>query len=335
MRFLVLLASRWSLLGGLYLGWGLGANDSAKIFAPALATNSIRYRTAIMVIVVFVILGATTHGTALYDGYRFSAAEVRPETLLREAGIATTAAAVAVMISTFLALPVSTSQAAVGALVGVAAAGSGRGAIDTGLLMKMLLCWIITPPAAALISYAFHRVGERPLRRFVPSPQRRNRALQIFLILFGCYEAYALGANNVVVTTGPFYQAGIFRTSLPLLSKIDARVLAAFVGGLSIAFGAVTYGHKVMETMAKKIVVLDPYAAAIVAVATGTTLECFTLMKVPVSITQAGVGALIGVGLTKGSAGVSLPMLKRIGAAWVISPLLAGGLAWMTGRLLG
>ncbi len=329
MSALLALLTRWHLLGGLYLAWGLGANDSSKIFAPAIATNSIRYRTAAILVAVFVILGAGIQGHTLYENYRFSGGspDETAEARLRDAAIATASAALAIMVSTLLAMPVSSSQAAVGAMIGVAAARLGPSGIDFGQIGTMLACWIATPPAAALLAMLLYYLMARTPIRWFRSVQRRNTALQRGLIIFGCYEAFALGANNVVVTTGPFYLAGFFGPAGP--DAHSARVIAALLGGTFIAIGAFTYGHKVMETMSRKITVLDPLSAGVVAAATALTMQVFTFMKVPVSITQAGVGALIGVGLTKGSGGLQVATLKRIAIAWVTSPLSAAAIAWL------
>lgn len=330
MDALLALLARWHLAGGLYLAWGLGANDSSKIFAPAIATNSIRYRTAALLVAFFVVLGAGVQGHSLYEDYRFagSTADEPIEARLRDAAIATGSAAVAVMVSTIVAMPVSSSQAAVGAMIGVAAARLGPAGVDLGQIGKMLACWVATPPAAALLAFLLYHILSRTPIRWFRSVQRRNAALQRGLVIFGCYEAFALGANNVVVTTGPFYQAGLFGEPGP--GADAARITAALLGAAFIAIGALTYGHKVMETMSRKVTVLDPLSAGVVAAATALTMQAFTFLKVPVSITQAGVGALIGVGLTKGVGGLQFGTLKRIAVAWVTSPLSAALIAWGT-----
>lgn len=328
MDALFALLARWHLLGGLYLAWGLGANDSSKIFAPAIATNSIRYRTASLLVAFFVVLGAGVQGHTLYENYKFagSTADETVDARLRDAAIATSAAALAVMVSTMVAMPVSSSQAAVGAMIGVAAARLGPSGIDTAQMGKMLTCWVATPPAAAILALLLYFLLSRTPVRWFRSVQRRNAALQRGLVLFGCYEAFALGANNVVVTTGPFYQAGFFGPPGP--DAYEARITAALLGAAFIAIGALTYGHKVMETMSRKVTVLDPLSAGVVAAATALTMQIFTFLMVPVSITQAGVGALIGVGLTKGVGGLQLGTLKRIAVAWITSPLSAALIAW-------
>ncbi len=322
----------WKLFGGLYLGWGIGANDSAKIFAPAIATNTIRYRTAILFICVFVMAGAILQGYTLYDGYKFGGGSPDTATLLKEATIATNAAAFAVMVATIFGIPVSSSQAAVGALIGVAAVRLGWGGLDYAPIVKMLVCWVVTPLAGALIAYGCFLVLRVMMRRLLRDMNMQQRFLRYGIIIIGCYEAFALGANNVVVTTAPFYQAGLFGPPGP--EAVEAQEVAAALGAAAIAIGAMTFAKRVIETFGRKVTVLDPFSAFVVAIATGTTMEVFTLLKVPVSITQAGVGALVGVGLTQGAGGISLPMLRRIVGAWFISPLVAGGLAYAAACLL-
>ena len=50
------------LLGGLFLGWSLGANDAANVFGTAVGTRMIRFKTAAIVCSIFVILGAIISG---------------------------------------------------------------------------------------------------------------------------------------------------------------------------------------------------------------------------------------------------------------------------------
>ena len=49
-------------LGGMFLGWGLGANDSANVFGTAVSSKMVKYRTAVIIIAIFVILGAWFQG---------------------------------------------------------------------------------------------------------------------------------------------------------------------------------------------------------------------------------------------------------------------------------
>ncbi|MGD9016590.1 MAG: inorganic phosphate transporter, partial [Desulfobacterales bacterium] len=52
----------WQLLGGIFLGWGLGSNDSANLFGTGVAAKVVEYRTAIVLISIFVVAGALSEG---------------------------------------------------------------------------------------------------------------------------------------------------------------------------------------------------------------------------------------------------------------------------------
>jgi PiT family inorganic phosphate transporter len=121
-----------------------------------------------------------------------------------------------------------------------------------------------------------------------------------------------------VVTTAAYYQIGMFDNL-----GIDPAVLAAFIGGLSIAAGALTYGKKVMMTIGKKITPLDPFSALIVVIVHAITLHFFTQIGIPVSSSHAVVGAVIGVGLFSGAATINRKTLIKIFIGWITTPLVA------------
>lgn len=315
-RFLIGSAG-YKVLGGLYLGWGIGANDSANIFGTAVATNVVRFRTAVILIAIFVILGSVIEGPSLFDGMTFSEAASQNLALA-----ATLAAAITVTIITYLAIPTSTSQAAVGAFMGIAVGADGFAAVDWSKFLTMLSCWIINPIACIVLCIILFRATGFLLSRLVKNNSIRNQIITGGLVLFGCYGAYSLGANNVVVTTAPYYHAGMFGKA-----GTTAARWAAAVGGISIAIGALTYSRRVMETIGKKITPLSPFSALIVVMTHAFALHFFTWIKVPVSSSQAVVGAVIGIGLYHGSRTINRKTMARIFAGWLLTPLIAAFLA--------
>ncbi len=109
--------NRLFLLSGSFLGWGLGANDSANVFGTAVHTKVVRYPLAVTLTALFVVIGAVIDGG---NGMN------KVSHLAEINGIATPQAAFVVMLSaglavlgmTVLKLPVSTSQAVVGSVLG-------------------------------------------------------------------------------------------------------------------------------------------------------------------------------------------------------------------------
>ena len=128
----------WQVLSGIFLGWSLGSNDSANVFGTAVATKMVRYSTAVSLCAVFIILGAWMEGEAGF--HRLSSLVDQNAT---QVFICTLASGLTVSIMTILRLPVSTSQAIVGGIFGVALA-SGH-AVNLASFGKLIICWVGTP----------------------------------------------------------------------------------------------------------------------------------------------------------------------------------------------
>ncbi|MFP4363946.1 MAG: inorganic phosphate transporter, partial [Spirochaetia bacterium] len=107
------------LISGIFMGWALGANDSSNIFGAAVETKSIRFLTAAILCAIFVVTGAVLEGGEGLD----TIGGITSQTL-HTAFLSATAAALAVSLMTLLKLPVSTSQALIGAILGIGITGS-------------------------------------------------------------------------------------------------------------------------------------------------------------------------------------------------------------------
>jgi len=317
----------YKIFGGLYLGWGIGANNAANIFGTAVATNAIRYRLAVILIAVFVIIGSLTEGPKLFSSGSTKFASASDPTL---ALVATLAAAITINIVTYLSLPTSTTQAAIGAYMGVAISSAGWQAVEWAKFLRMAVGWVLSPVIGLFLCLLLLKVLGYLFKKLVSNYLIRNRIYKIAFLVFGCYGAYTLGANNVVVTTSAYYHAGMFG----LCGSESAALWAALLGGVSMALGALTYGGKVMTTIGKKITPLDSFSALIVVLVHSITLHFFTQINIPVSSTHAVVGAVAGVGLMHGVQTVNRKTITSIFIGWVTTPLVAGFCAWAAAGLI-
>ncbi len=96
------------------------------------------------------------------------------------------------------------------------------------------------------------------------------------------------------------------------------------VGGLAIAFGGLTFSQKIMMTVGKQIIDLDYFSAAIAVLGEATTVWIYALLGIPVSVSQATVGAVIGAGYARGSKLTNKKILLKILSAWVNTPISSG-----------
>jgi PiT family inorganic phosphate transporter len=293
-----------SLLGGVFLGWSLGANDAANVFGSAVSSRMVKFWTAAILASVFVVLGAVLEGEAGMHTYKGLTSMN-----LRYAVIASVAAALTVTLMTFLGLPVSTSQATVGAILGIGILTQDLNFAGFG---KVVSCWIGTPIGGAIVAVVLYKLLGHFYNRSALSLFQSDALMRTSLIVAGSYGAYALGANNVANVTGVFVGAG----------KLTI-FMGALIGGLSITLGIMTFSRRVMETVGKRLVKLDPYSALIVVLSEAITVHFYTVVGVPVSTSQAVIGAVLGVGIVKGANTIKKRTLLNILIGWFITPLIA------------
>ncbi len=321
------------LSSGLFLGWALGANDAANVFGTAFGTRMVRWRTAAIICSVFVILGAAISGA----GASHTLGKLGAISALPGAFMTALSAAFSVWLMTRAGLPVSTSQAIVGAIIGWNLfAGQPT---DIGILGKIVSTWVICPLLSALIAVILYKAmrtaGER-LRLHLLTVDALTRTA---LIMAGAFGAYSLGANNIANVVGVFIPA----RPLPDISIggliVDSGQQLLVLGGLAIATGVITYSRGVMMTVGGTLGRLSAPKALVAVVAHSIVLFLFaskgleswlmarglpTIPLVPVSSSQAVVGAIVGISLLQGLAGIRWGVLGRIVAGWVATPVVAG-----------
>ncbi|MEA3476449.1 MAG: inorganic phosphate transporter [Candidatus Cloacimonadota bacterium] len=293
------------LLGAIFLGWSLGTNDAANVFGTAVATRSVKYRRAVILTAIFVILGAIINGRP-----GINTLDSITHQNLFSAFVVSISAGIVVIGMSFLKLPVSTSQAVIGGILGV---GFINHNIEWRHLVKVGICWVSTPIGAAIIAFLLYFIF-RPLINKITNPIKRNNILTIGLIIAGSCGAYALGANNVANVIGVFVGEGN-----GMLNPLTATI----IGGSAIAFGTLTYSRKVMYTVGKNLVVLDSFTAFIAVLAEAITVYIYALIGVPVSTSQAIVGAVLGIGILKGIRTIRKKTLRNILLGWIATPVIA------------
>lgn len=321
------------LLGGLFLGWSLGANDAANVFGTAVGTRMIRFKTAAIVCGIFVVLGAMISGAGTTE----TLGKLGSINALPGAFAACVAAGLSVYLMTKAGLPVSTTQAIVGAIVGWNIyTGS---ATNIKVLIIIVGTWVLCPIIAGLIAILFFTITKKFLRKSKLHILRLDAYTRTALLLAGAFGAYSLGANNIANVMGVFVPISPF-TELNIMNvlTLSSQGQLFLLGGIAIAVGVITYSKKVMLTVGSDLLRLTPVAAFIVVIAHSIVLFVFAskgisnflisinlppIPLVPVSSSQAIVGAVIGIGLLKGGKEVQWNIAGKITIGWVLLPIIA------------
>jgi PiT family inorganic phosphate transporter len=108
-----------------------------------------------------------------------------------------------------------------------------------------------------------------------------------------------------------------------------APLPAALLGGTGLALGALTYSRNVVMLVGRRITALDPVSALVATLSAALTVHFFTQLAIPISTSQAIVGAVAGVGLTKGMMAVNPRTLAAIPVGWTISVVGTGLIAFL------
>ena len=297
-------------ISGIFLGWSLGANDSANVFGTAVSSRMISYRKAIILISIFVIFGAVVQGTGGVETLRSLSNQTS-----KTAGFTTLAAALCVTVMTIMKIPVSTSQAVGGAIFGV---GLLNDSVNYKIFTKMVICWIATPFGGALMAIVLYYICGMIFKKLQLSIYSYDSTIKVLLIVCGCYGAYSLGANNVGNV------AAVFVGEEDGMLSAQAAVM---LGSCCIAFGTITYSKRVMMTVGKGIIKLDAFTAFICVLSHSVTLHIFAEVGVPVSSSQAVVGSILGIGFIKGLHVINYKTLFSVLTGWVATPFVGAGIA--------
>ncbi|MGE4297156.1 MAG: inorganic phosphate transporter [Desulfovibrionaceae bacterium] len=322
------------LSSGFFLGWSLGANDASNVFGTAVGSGMIRFRTAALWCSVFVILGAVLSGA----GASHTLGKLGAVNALGGAFMVALAAAVTVYLMTWLKFPVSTSQAIVGAIIGWNYFTGSL--VDYGALTKIVSTWVACPLLAAGFAVILYKVLTPGIRHHRINMFTLDTMTRWGLLLAGVFGSYALGANNIANVMGVFVPVAPFGeiTLFDGLFALSGEQQLYLIGGVAIAVGVFTYSRRVMLTVGSGILPLTPVAAFVVVTAHSLVLFVFSshelqqamvnmglppIPLVPVSSSQAIVGAVIGIGLLKGGRGIRWRVVGGIASGWATTPVIA------------
>ena len=327
------------LSSGLFLGWSLGANDAANIFGSAVGSKMVKFSVAVIVASIFVILGAVLQGA----GASHTLGKLGSVNAIGGAFTVALCAGVTVFWMTRLKLPVSTSQAIIGAIIGWNFYSGNT--TDMTILGKIVSTWVAGPILGAIFAILLYLLLKFFLERSQIHLIKLDAYLKYALLIIGAFGAYSLGANNVANVVG------VFIPSVPDIYldfgffALDGVQLLFLVGGVSIAVGIVTYSKKVMMTVGNDLMKLSAEAALVIVLAHAMVLFIFSssslsnalhsiglpaIPLVPVSSSQAIVGAIMGIGLLKGGRGIKFNILGRISLGWVTTPIIAGFVSFVS-----
>lgn len=176
---------------GIFMAWGIGANDVANAMATSVGSKALTIKQAILVAAVFEFLGAVLAGGAVTSTIRKGIVDADlmagdPKLLVYGMLAALLAAGTWLLVASRNGWPVSTTHSIVGAIVGFAAVGIGIDAVQWSKVGTIVMSWVVSPLTAGFIAYFIYRsVQVLILRQEDPlAKARRYVPIYIFLAAF-------------------------------------------------------------------------------------------------------------------------------------------------------
>jgi phosphate/sulfate permease len=303
------------------------------VFGSAVGSKMVTFRKAAIIASIFFILGAVLQGS----GTSHTLGKLGSVNAIGGSFTLALSAAVTIYMMTKFALPISTTQAIVGAIIGW---NLFTGNPTDGItLSTIVVAWVAGPVIGAVFAILLYVLVREFKKRVKIHLIRFESYVRTGLILVGAFGSYSLGANNIANVMGVFLPAFNLRDldlGIIILSSSQQLFL---LGGIAVATGILTYSWKVMHTIGSNIVELSSEAALIVVLAQSLVLFIFSstalsnfavrlglppVPMVPVSSSQVIVGCIMGIGLYKGARNINFKVLGEIGMGWIIAPVASG-----------
>ena len=147
---------------GLFMAWGIGANDVANAMGTSVGSGAITIRQAVLIAAVFEFAGAFLAGGQVTKTIRKGIVDAdllsaTPELLIYGMLASLLAAGIWLLVASKFGWPVSTTHSIVGAIVGFAAVGIGFEAVHWSKVGTIVMSWVISPALAGAVSYWLFR----------------------------------------------------------------------------------------------------------------------------------------------------------------------------------
>lgn len=173
---------------GLFMAWGIGANDVANAMATSVGSKALTIKQAILVAAVFEFAGAVLAGGEVTSTIRKGIVDAdllagSPELLVYGMLAALLSAGTWLLIASRNGWPVSTTHSIVGAIVGFAAVGIGVDAVQWGKVGTIVMSWVVSPLTAGFIAYLIYRSVQKLILSQDDPLAKAKRYVPVYIFL--------------------------------------------------------------------------------------------------------------------------------------------------------
>ena len=175
---------------GLFMAWGIGANDVANAMGTSVGSGAITIKQAVIIAAIFEFAGAFLAGGQVTKTIRKGIIDAQllsgtPELLIFGMLAALLAAGIWLFVASRHGWPVSTTHSIVGAIVGFAAVGIGVDAVKWGTVGSIVMSWVISPAIAGVLSYWLFKSVQKFILNTADPLGNAKKYVPVYIFLAG------------------------------------------------------------------------------------------------------------------------------------------------------
>ncbi|WP_433499486.1 anion permease [Sphaerimonospora sp. CA-214678] len=292
-----------------------GFHDAANAIATSVSTRALTPRVALLMAAVMNFIGAhlgtsvaQTVGKGIID-----APNGRQGLLI--VGGALIGAIIWNLITWYFGLPSSSSHALIGGLVGAALAASATvqwGGVVSKVVIPMVLSPVIGFVLGGVIMIAILWLFRRT------NPHKSSRGFRYSQTVSAAAMALGHGMQDAQKTMGVIFLALVVGGYVSPTADIPEWVITA--SALAISLGTYAGGWRIMRTLGRRIIHLDPPRGFAAEAAAASVLYTAAMgFGAPISTTHTITSAIMGVGATRRLSAVRWGIAGNIVTAWVLT----------------
>ncbi|MFW9770937.1 MAG: inorganic phosphate transporter [Candidatus Thorarchaeota archaeon] len=301
------------LIISIIISFGIGAND--ETMATLYGSKTLKMKEVLILATIFAILGAVLLGRAVSetvgkDLLSFEISNVIVLTIL----IST---AIWLIVSSAFGLPISTTHATIGSIIGIGILQSGLLGVNWLTILEMGIWWLLSPIIGYVVTFFAYKLINRVIIKRLSgfrSFERVEKYFSYILLAVICWTAFSRAGNDSSNAVGIVVGAE---------ASIDTTLLL-IITGLSLSSGIVILGRGVIKNVGT-ITELHPSTAFVSEIPIAVILFFGTLLGIPLSGSHMLVASLVG--LAKARRAPTSKKVKKIVLVWILTFPIAATLS--------
>jgi len=233
---------------GLFMAWGIGANDVANAMGTSVGSRALTMKQAIIVAMIFEFAGAYLAGGEVTETVRSGIVELsvmseHPDLFVFGMLSALLAAGTWLLIASILGWPVSTTHSIVGAIIGFAAVGISADAVQWGQVWGIVASWVTSPVLAGIMSFWIFRSVQHLILDTEDPFANAKRYIPFYMFAVGFF------LSMVTLLKGLKY---VLKSHQFEPSFLESAMIAAVIGLLVAAIGVYMMSRITQDKAADK-----------------------------------------------------------------------------------